>query len=313
MITKLELQSQHVPSEECVLRAVKSAFESLAEGHALQPSQTAVVLPDGEGDCIFYPGYVRSAGSFGVKVSPYLESRKRRGLGPVTAFTLLVSSESGLPELLVDSMRLTTERTAATTLLGVQGILGGRQPSEIGIVGAGAIGRSHARYARQCFPGARLVVFSPSMSRGDALGKQRRQALEAECSFVAVAQRIDQVLSGDVVMLCTSSGTPVIDVEATPANSLITSVGTNLPNTHEIDWRCLSKLGVYCDYRHTCPSTAGDMRLAIAEGCWSADCVLGDIPDLLRCAERSPTNGRTYFRATGLALEDIAVARLVAQ
>lgn len=311
MITKLDLSSQHIPSEERVLEAVRAAFGSLGEGHALQPTQTAVVLPDGEGDCIFYPGYVRSAKAFGVKVSPYLQSRKRCGLGPVTAFTLLVSSETGLPESLVDSMRLTTERTAATTLIGVQGIMSGRDPQTIGIIGAGAIGRSHARYARRCFPQAGLCMFSPSTARRDDLGLLRRRAIESECPFVAIADRIEQVLSSDVVMLCTSSGTPVIDLDATPGDCVISSVGTNLPDTHEIDWRRLVDLSVYCDYRRTCPSTAGDMCLAIKDGCWSADRILGDIPEMLAGSARREQGGRSYFRATGLALEDIAVARLV--
>lgn len=313
MITKLELAPHETPSEARVLEAVQSAFESRGAGHAEQPTQTVVRLPDGEGDCIFYPGYVRSAGAFGVKVSPYLQARIRRGLGPVTAFTLLVNAETGLPELLVDSMRLTTERTAATTLLGVREIMSDRPPKRIGIVGSGSIGRSHARYAHFCYPQARVAIYSPSLSGTTEVGRHRRQSIDSECPFAVIASDVGDVLDADVVMLCTSSGTPVIDVDATPRHCLISSVGTNIPDTHEIDWRRLVDLDVYCDYRQTCPGTAGDMTLATQAKMWSSNHVLGDIPELLRGSARPSTSRRAYFRATGLALEDIAVARLIAQ
>lgn len=313
MIIKIDIDDREIPSETRVLEAVQEAFDSLHEGHAIQPPQCSVVLPGSEGDCIFYPGYVRSARAFGVKVSPYLASRRRRGLNAVTAFTLLVNSETGIPEVLVDSMALTTERTAATTLIATRLICGGRAPAKIGVIGTGAIGRSHARYARLCFPEASIVLFSPTAARDDASGDRRRAVIARECPGVQVATGIEAPRSCDVVMLCTSSGTPVIDVHATPRDCLITSVGTNLPDTHEIDWRLLRELNVYCDYRKTCPGTAGDMRKAISEDAWQAEQILADLPEMIGGLGRVGLSGRSYFRATGLALEDIAVARLVAR
>jgi L-arginine dehydrogenase len=312
LILKLNINERQVPSEPHVLAAVRDAFASLREGHAFQPPQCSIVLPDAEGDCIFYPGYVRSARAFGVKVSPYLESRKRLGLNPVTAFTLLVNAETGEPELLVDAKALTTERTAATTLIAVHALCAKREVRTVGIVGTGSIGRSHARYASHLFPGVRITMHSPTAARQDAIGENRRKIVLNECGNVGIASSIDALLECDVVMLCTSSGTPVIDVASTSSHCLITSVGTNLPNTHEIDWRALPSLHVYCDYRETCFRTAGDMRLAIEHGAWTAERIVADIPELIAGGAPQPVDGRLYFRATGLALEDIAVAKLVA-
>ena len=311
MILKLNMSAGELPSEDRVLEAVRAAFESLREGHAVLPPQCSIVLPDSQGDCIYYPGYVRSARSFGVKISPYLEARKRRGLNPVTAYTLLVDSETGEPELLVDSKALTTERTAATTLLAVKELSASRPFCTVGIVGTGAVGRGHARYTARLFPKAKIFMYSPTAARLDDAGESRRMLIEAECKDALVTTTIEEILACDVIMLCTSSGLPVIEVGKTLPGCMITSVGTNLPSTHEIDWRLLPSLQVYCDYRETCMNTAGDMRLAIQNRDWSAGSILGDIPELLAKAAPLPDRGRTYFRATGLAIEDIAVAKLV--
>jgi L-arginine dehydrogenase len=214
----------------------------------------------------------------------------------------------------VDSIRLTTERTAATTLLAVEQLTGDREPAVISVVGTGEIGRGHARYAQVQFPHADILMFSPTAAAEGNRGDERRAMIAAEIPRVTVAPTLEKaVATADVVMLCTSSGTPVIDVDSLPAACVLTSVGTNVPDTHEIDWRRLPEFAVYCDYRETCPNTAGDMRLAQAAGTWEADAVQADLPELLTGARRANTTGRRYFRATGLAIEDITIATLIGE
>src|SRR4051794_17421108 len=92
--------------------AVRSAFRALADGTAVQPPQTLVLLPSG-GDVITYTGVLPvsddSPSLLAVKVSPYLP--QPTGPALVTAWTLLLSLDSGEPVLLVDSKQLTAERT----------------------------------------------------------------------------------------------------------------------------------------------------------------------------------------------------------
>ena len=115
----------------------------------------------------------------------------------------------------------------------------------------------------------------------------------------------------DVVMLCTSSGEPVVDLEWLERDVLVTSIGTNAPRTCEIDPGSLGALSVYCDYRLTAPQTAGDLVSAIEARTWSADQIVGDLPELLTGAGSPLTSGRRYFRSTGLGVEDVAIASLL--
>jgi L-arginine dehydrogenase len=83
-----------------VLGALETAFVGLVNGRSIQPAQTVTILPDGRGDCIFYPGALLDLGLIGVKVSPYLQDRADAGKYPVTASTLLLSASTGQPLLL---------------------------------------------------------------------------------------------------------------------------------------------------------------------------------------------------------------------
>lgn len=310
MITSLDLIMPDVPSPADILLAIRRGFISLAAGLSDQPAQTNVILPDKKGDCIFYPAYVDSVKAFGVKVSPYLVSRINQGLSPVTSYTLIICAETGRPLMLIDAIQLTIERTAATTILAIQELTKTKSPLTIGIIGSGPIGRGHARYGRLAFPSAKISIYSPSSILQGVKGDQRRALIQTECLGVHVATSIEDATSCDIIMLCTSSGTPVIDISKTQPDCIITSVGTNLPETHEIDWRLLNQLKVFCDFRQTCFRTAGDMKIAIKNKIWNEHSILGDIPELLNNKCSWDGKGRCYFRATGLALEDIVIAVL---
>ena len=113
----------------------------------------------------------------------------------------------------------------------------------------------------------------------------------------------------DVVMLCTSSGTPVIDPDRLTRPALITSISTNVAKAHEIPPAALGGMDVYCDYRPTTPPSAGEMRLATDEHGWSAALIKGDLPELTVGSAGRPDYARhAFFRSIGLGLEDIAIA-----
>ncbi|BDA87002.1 NAD(P)H-dependent anabolic L-arginine dehydrogenase DauB [Aureimonas sp. SA4125] len=284
--------------------ALVGMFRALAGGSATQPAQTLSLFPHDGGDFITYLGVLASEKVFGAKLSPYIPGD---GKALVTAWTVLMSMETGAPLLLCDSKRLTTERTAATTALAVD-LLARKNAGILTVVGTGAVGLAHLRHAEGVRPWREVRLCSPSAGRKPGLPDKL-----ADGTPVVTFTDADKAASGaDVVMLCTSSGTPVIDVGRLPGGVLVTSISTNVANAREIDPAALSGLDVYCDYRATTPASAGEMKLAAAAGTWSADCLLGDLPELVTGRATLPSRTRpAFFRSIGLGLEDIAAAAAV--
>jgi L-arginine dehydrogenase len=119
----------------------------------------------------------------------------------------------------------------------------------------------------------------------------------------------DAIQGADVVLLCTSSGTPVINASTLSKAAVITSISTNVADAHEVDPAALQGFDVYCDYRKTTPAAAGEMKLATAAGQWNPESLCGDLPELLTGRAKPPSRERTvFFRSIGLGLEDIAAA-----
>lgn len=282
-----------------VLQAMRDMFVELAAGSAVQPAQQLVEFPNGGGDFINYLGVLASQKVYGVKTSPYIV-RQPKSL--VTAWSLLMSMESGQPLLLCDAGSLTTARTAATTALAVQE-LARPDAKRLAIVGSGPVARAHLRYVAGVRDWQSIRVYSPNLNAGvlaqfGAIDSRAEPATSVESA----------VGDADVVLLCTSSGTPVLDPAILTKPALITSISTNVARAHEVPPQSLAQMDVYCDYRATTPASAGEMRLARDEHGWDGN-ILGDLPELVSARAAKPDYQRhAFFRSIGLGLEDVALA-----
>lgn len=285
------------------LEVMRGLFRAIGEGHAAQPPQTLSLFPGGGGDFITYLGVLSDQQVFGAKLSPYI-SRPAGAL--ITAWTTLMSMETGRPLMLCDAMQLTTERTAATTALAVD-LLARPAAARLAIIGSGPIAQAHLRHVRGLRDWSAIRVHSRTLM--DAPDRQAA-LLALDPSVQACASVEEAVRDADVVMLCTSSATPVLDPSTIGSNALITSISTNAVNAHEVPPASLREMSVYCDHRTVTPLSAGEMVLAAAHEHWSPADIVGDLGALL--TGRAPTpvpDKHCFFRSIGLGLEDIAMAK----
>lgn len=282
--------------------ALTRMFLALANDNAVQPPQTLALFPQGAGDFITYLGVLANAKVFGAKMSPYIVTSSRP---IITAWTALMSMETGQPLMWCDAGLLTTERTAGATALAVDR-LAASNARRLAIVGAGAVGQAHLRHIAPLREWDSISVFSPGLADDDA----KRAQVTALDQRVQIANRLEAcVRDADVVALCTSSGTPVLAQRMLTKPALITSISTNVADAHEVPPAWLPEMDVYCDYRKTTPASAGEMKLAAAQHGWSPQSVLGDLSELVAGTAPRPAYQRhAFFRSIGLGLEDVAIA-----
>jgi L-arginine dehydrogenase len=282
--------------------ALTRMFRALDSAQAVQPPQTLTLFPGDAGDFITYLGAIADQKVFGAKLSPYIVTG---GRPIITAWTALMSMETGQPLMWCDASLLTVERTAGTTALAVEQ-LARPDARRLAMIGAGAVALAHLRHVAMLRDWESVRVFSPGLSDDTA----KHAALHATDARAQISASIaDCVHDADVVMLCTSSGTPVLPEHALTRPALITSISTNVANAHEVDPAWLPSMDVYCDYARTTPASAGDMKLAAQHHGWSSAQLAGDLPGLVNGTCAKPSYQRhAYFRSIGLGLEDVAIA-----
>ncbi|CEL27682.1 ornithine cyclodeaminase family protein [Pseudomonas fluorescens] len=300
-----QTQARELLARIDVPQTLRKLFRDLAAGRAVQPAQQLVEFPQGAGDFINYLGVLAEDGVYGVKTSPYIV----REQGPlVTAWTLLMSMQTGQPLLLCDAGELTTARTAATTAVAVDA-LAPLDARRLAIIGSGKVAQAHLHYVKSLRDWQSISVYSPSLQEDP----ETQALLTAAAPGLTIAPRLEAALAdADVIMLCTSSAGPVIDPAALSKPALITSISTNAPRAHEVPPQSLNDMQVFCDYRLTTPGSAGEMLIAVEQHGWSTDSIMGDLADLLSEKVQRPNYHRhVFFRSIGLGLEDIALANAV--
>lgn len=291
-----------------VLKCLESAFIELGSREFINPPQTSINLQADGGDTIFYPGAHVGGGLVGVTVSPYLFARARVGLNPVTSFTLLISTVSGLPVGLIESDPLIEARTAATTALAVRS-LSPQSENRLSVIGSGPIARAHLDYALHIRKWEQVSIFSPSIVDKNSPKRTVLQQIHPDLQF---SESLKECVEGaNVIMLCTASAEPVLNLDWLPKTALITSTTTSGAGAHDVPIEILPASFVYCDNQSTTPNIAGEMTLAEDRGIWSRTEILGDLGGLLthQCDVRK--DGLRYFRSVGLGTEEIAIAGLV--
>ena len=288
-----------------VPQIMRNLFRDLAAGQAVQPAQQLVEFPQGAGDFINYLGVLAKEGVYGVKTSPYIV----REQGPlVTAWTLLMSMQTGQPLLLCDAGELTTARTAATTAVAVDA-LAPLKATRLAIIGSGKVAQAHLRYVKSLRDWQSISLYSPNLS-DDVETVALLKSIEPRLTIVD--SREAAVVDAQVIMLCTSSAGPVIDPSSLSKPALITSISTNAPRAHEVPPQSLNDMQVFCDYRLTTPGSAGEMLIAGEQHGWNNDAIVGDLADLLSEKVQRPDYHRhVFFRSIGLGLEDIALANAI--
>ncbi|PMX03618.1 ornithine cyclodeaminase [Pseudomonas sp. FW215-R2] len=302
-----QTQARELLARIDVPQILRKLFRDLAAGHAVQPAQQLVEFPQGAGDFINYLGVLAEDGVYGVKTSPYIV----REQGPlVTAWTLLMSMQTGQPLLLCDAGELTTARTAATTAVAVDA-LAPLKASRLAIIGSGKVAQTHLHYVKTLREWQSIRVYSPTLNEDPATARLL-QTLDPRVSIAD--SREAAIADADVIMLCTSSAGPVIDPATLNKPALITSISTNAPRAHEVPPQSLNDMQVFCDYRLTTPGSAGEMLIATEQHGWDNSAIIGDLADLLSEKVQRPGYDRhVFFRSIGLGLEDIALANAVYQ
>ena len=297
-VLKADQVAKLLPEIDC-LAVMRGLFLALGSGNVEQPPQTLTQIPGPikGSDFITYLAAMADPPVFGAKLSPYLPSSTG---SLVTAWTLLMSSVDGAPLLLSDAMALTIERTAATTALALDILAPPRGGAKLAIIGSGQIGVAHLRQTKGLRDWQKVSCWSPNIAA-------RADAMLSELPEAVIASSLEEATEGaNVVLLCTSSATPVLDPRTLPDCALITSITTNAVGAHEVPPDSLNDLDVYCDFAPTTPRAAAEMRLA-AEFGWTENKILGDLTTLVTGKAPMPRR-RAYFRSVGLGSEDIAIA-----
>jgi alanine dehydrogenase len=285
-----------------VIKVVEQAFRDWADGKAKMPSKAYLTLNHGDFRAMpaALPG---AAGVKWVNVHPHNPSR---GLPTVMAIIIFNDPETGCPLAVMDASDITAYRTGAAAAVASK-YLARSDSDTLGIVGAGRQAYTQIAAHMHLFGIKLIKVFDISRPNVDKLIDYFPQDNIRYCS-------LEDTAASDIVCTLTPAREPYLKRKWIAAGTHINAVGADAEGKEELEPSILKEAIVVVDDIGQA-SAAGEINVPITRGLFDASDVYGTIAEIIagRKRGRKDSNEITVFDATGVAIEDIAVAKIIYQ
>lgn len=276
---------------EDLLPAMERALADFSAGRVLQPVRTALHVKEHRAFFGLMPAvYGDIAGAKLVTVYP---ENGARGLPTHMAVIQLFRAATGEPLAAMDGRLITEMRTAVVSAVATR-VLSAPDARVLAILGSGVQARAHLRALSMVRRFDEVRVWSRNADHARAF---------AEETGAAAMGAEDAVRGADVVVTVTQAGEPVLYGAWLKEGAHVNAVGAVGPKRRELDDEAMSGF-VVVDSRAAAIEESGDVLLAGA----AIDAELGEL--LSGQAAPRPAH-HTVFKSLGIAVEDIAAARLV--
>jgi alanine dehydrogenase len=283
-----------------VINVVEDAFRICGEGKGSMPAKTYLSLE--KGDFRAMPAALPGcAGMKWVNVHPQNPSL---GLPSIMAILVYNDPETGYPLAIMDATEITAYRTGAASAVASK-YLARPDSQTIGVIGAGFQAHTQILAHAELFNPISINAFDVSKAATDRLVCSFPQFSVKNCS-------IQETAASDIVCTLTPSRSPIIKKEWITAGTHINAVGADAPGKQELDPSILKEAIVVVDDLKQA-STSGEINVPIKKRIYSMREVYGTLAELIVGKKRARTNNSaiTVFDSTGIAVEDIAVAKLL--
>lgn len=274
---------------DALIPAMAGALAELSAGTVAQPLRTMLSVAEHAGFFAVMPAHAKALGAKLVTFYP-----DNAGIPTHHALIVLFRPETGEPLAVLDGRLITEMRTAAVSAVATA-LLARAHASVLAILGSGVQARSHLEALRLVGDFREVRVWSP-----------RNAGAFAERFGIRTAESAEAAVRGaDVVVVATSSRTPVLLGEWLAPGAHVNAVGAVRPDWRELDDAVLAGARLYVESREAATREAGDVIAAGEPFAEIGEVVAGTRPG------RQTAEEITLFKSVGVAVEDLVAADLV--
>jgi ornithine cyclodeaminase len=229
------------------------------------------------------------------------------GRQPAILGSVVWGDVEGTDQLVADATEVTTLRTGAVSGVATD-LLAPPDARRLVVIGTGAQAPDQVRAVHAVRPLERLTVVGRDRSRADRLAA----SLSDELTDVHVQATLDlegALAAAEIVCCSTTATEPLFTLDVLPERVHVNAIGSFRPTMRELPDELLGAGLVVVDDRAAILEEAGEVRHAIEAGVLTIDDTVELGVALTRGAAPTP---RTTFKSVGVAAQDWAVGRLLA-
>lgn len=276
---------------EALIPAMERALGDFSSGEVVHPPRGILPVGSNHGFFGIMPAVYGSI--FGAKLVTLFPKNAGTALPTHQGIIVIFSSTTGEPIAMMDGRLITEMRTAAVSAVAVKW-LAKNDAKVLAILGSGVQARAHYQALRVVRQFSEIRVWSRNSCNAHTLAEEiGGHATSAE----------QAVRDADIVITVTHSPEPVLQGKWLKPGALVCAVGAVGLKNRELDDDAM-KGAVIVDSREAAKVESGDIFLAGATiYAELGEIVVGKVP--------KPEANTTVFESLGLAVEDLASAKLV--
>lgn len=304
-----EAQVKALLPMDALIQAMEDALARFSSGDVLQPVRTVLTVGPAKAFFGVMPAYTPQPARLGAKLVTVFNQNELRGLPSHLATILLLDPDTGALVALLDGRYVTEARTAAVSAVSARH-LARTKAATLAIIGSGVQARSHLEAIKEVRTLDDVRVWSPRQaSRERFVGEM---AAHLPGRLRAVDRPEHAVRGADIVVLVTSSPTPVIENAWVSPGAHVVSVGACRPDQREMDPALVARARLYVDSRAAALVESGDVVMGMREGRFNETHIAGELGQVVlsRAPGRSGDAEVTVFKSLGMAVEDVVAADL---
>ena len=291
------------------MEVVEKAFAELANGTAVLPLRTPITPPDGLS--LYMPAYLKELGALACKiVTVYKNNPTKYQMPVIVGKVLLQDPNTGDVVCIMDGGYLTAVRTGAASGVATKYLAREDKGQVAGIFGAGVQAKSQLWAVAEARDLSKALVFDISGEAVEAFCKEMSEKLSLE---VKPASTDEITAQADIICTATSSPTPIFDGSKIREGAHINGIGSHTPAARELDTAIIKRSTLIADSYEACLSEAGDVMIPIKEGAIDKTHMKAELGEVItgKKPARSSASEITLFKSNGLAIQDVATAKLV--
>jgi alanine dehydrogenase len=280
--------------------AIEKVFAEHGRGNVQMPPKVYINLDTG--DFRTMPAYVPALEMAGVKIVNVHPGNPGAGLPTVMALTIILEVKTGLPVAILNATGLTDMRTGAAGAVACK-YLSPKKQVRLGLIGSGRQAQAQLEAISRVLMIDEVRVWS--RNEGNARAFCMRNP-----GFECRSLPIEQACDCEVLVTTTPSRAPVVMDEWIHEGTHINAIGADAHGKQELDPRILKRAKIFVDDPVQAVHS-GEINVPITRGLLTLGEIAGTLGDVvLKRNGRERPGQVTVFDSTGLAIQDLAIAKI---
>jgi thiomorpholine-carboxylate dehydrogenase len=277
-----------------LIAAMEAALAAFSAGKVIQPVRNMLVIEENKRYLGVMPAVAPDA--MGLKLVSFYPGNAGTGVPTHLGIILLSRPDTGEPLAVMDGRLITEMRTAAVSAA-VTKHLARPESRVLALLGSGVQASAHLEALSRVrrFDDVRVWSRNP----------EHAQRFAEEHSIKASPNVEAAVRDADVIVTATNAQEPFLKWQWLKQGALVNAVGSPRPTWRELDDELMNAAVLVVDSREAVLKESGDVILSKAP-------IYAEVGEIFAGTKPKPPSGSTIvFKSVGIAVEDIAAAKLV--